>query len=128
MKTNFLTAVRDGYYKYKPSKRAVAEYYDIAFNSQSHNCAISFFGTYQNALPWIEERLHQIQIPTLITWGKQDPFVLVENGKYLSELIPNSKLVVFEEASHFSSEDAGQEYVDLLIQWIEKEHLQKAAA
>ena len=36
MKTNFLTAVKEGYHHYKPSKRAVKEYYDIAYNEQSH--------------------------------------------------------------------------------------------
>ncbi|OUS24793.1 alpha/beta hydrolase [Gammaproteobacteria bacterium 45_16_T64] len=119
MKTNFLTAVNEGYHHYLPSKRAVQEYYDIAYNEQSHKCAISFFGTYSKELPWIEQRLKDIEVPTLITWGKLDPFVLVENANILAQKIPNNKLVVFENASHFSSEDAGQDYVDLLIDWIE---------
>ena len=119
MKTNFLTAVNDGYHHYRPTMRAVKEYYDIAFNEQAHKCAISFFGTYEKELPWIEQRLKEIQIPTLITWGKQDPFVLVENADVLAQQIPNSKKMLFDNASHFSSEDAGQAYVDLLIDWIE---------
>ena len=118
MKTNFLTAVKEGYHHYKPSKRAVKEYYDIAYNEQSHRCAIGFFGTYSQELPWIEERLGGIKVPTLITWGEKDPFVLVDNANLLAERIPNSKLVVFKNASHFSSEDAGQEYVDLMIDWL----------
>ncbi len=119
MKTNFLTAVNEGYHHYQPSKRAVKEYYDIAFNVQAHKCAISFFGTYEKELPWIEQRLKEIKVPTLITWGKQDPFVLVDNAEVLAQQIPNSKKVIFDNASHFSSEDAGQAYVDLLIDWIE---------
>lgn len=119
MKTNFLTAVNEGYHHYKPTKRAVKEYYDIAFNVQAHKCAISFFGTYEKELPWIEQRLKEIKVPTLITWGKQDPFVLVDNAEVLAQQIPNSKKVIFDNASHFSSEDAGQAYVDLLIDWIE---------
>lgn len=119
MKTNFLTAVNEGYHHYRPSNRAVKEYYDIAYNDHAHKCAISFFGTYSKELPWIEQRLKDIKVPTLITWGKQDPFVFVENADFLAKLIPNNKLVVFENASHFSSEDAGQDYVDLLINWIE---------
>lgn len=119
MKTNFLTAVKDGYHHYKPSKRAVKEYYDVAYNEQAHRCAISFFATYPQALSWIEQRLNKIKIPTLISWGKQDPFVRVENADFLARHIPDAKLVVFDNASHFSSEDAGQEYVDLLIDWVE---------
>ena len=119
MKTNFLTAVNEGYHHYQPSKRAVKEYYDVAFNVQAHKCAISFFGTYEKELPWIEQRLKEIKVPTLITWGKQDPFVLVDNAEVLAQQISNSKKVIFDNASHFSSEDAGQAYVDLLIDWIE---------
>lgn len=118
MKTNFLTAVDEGYHHYRPSRRAVKEYYQLTHNLQSHRCAISFFGTYSEELPWIEQRLKDIQIPTLITWGKEDPFVMVENAEYLSKRIPNNTLVVFENASHFSSEDAGQEYVDTLTHWV----------
>ena len=128
MKTNFLTAVKDGYHHYKPSKRAVQEYYDITFNEKAHKNAISFFGTYTTELPWIEQRLKDIKIPTLITWGKQDPFVLVDNAQQLADKIPNNTLKIFENASHFSSEDAGQEYVDLLIDWIESGYEKKKVA
>ena len=120
MKTNFLTAVNEGYHHYQPSKRAIQEYYDITHNEQNHKCSISFFGTYSKELPWIEQNLPKLKVPTLITWGKLDPFVLVENADILSQLIPNNKLVIFENASHFSSEDAGQEYVDTLTNWIEE--------
>ncbi|WP_094712145.1 alpha/beta fold hydrolase [Hahella sp. CCB-MM4] len=124
METNFKTAVKEGYHHYRPTKRAIKEYYDIAFDEQSHRCAISFFGTYSKDLPWIEERLKEIRIPTLITWGKLDPFVLVDNADYLSKRIPLSKVVVFENASHFSSEDAGAAYQDAIINWCQREYKQ----
>ena len=122
MKTNFLTAVKEGYYSYQPTKRAIKEYYDITHDEGGHLSSISFFGTYSTELPRIQNRLKDINVPTLITWGKQDPFVLVENADYLSKAIPNNKLVIFENASHFSSEDAGQEYVNLLIKWCQGEY------
>jgi pimeloyl-ACP methyl ester carboxylesterase len=119
MKTNFLTAVNEGYHHYKPSKRAIKEYYELTHNEQSHKCSVSFFGTYKQELPWIEQQLKSLQIPTLITWGKEDPFVLVDNAHMMSALIPKNKVVVFDKASHFSAEDAGKKYVDTLIEWIE---------
>lgn len=119
MKTNFLTAVNEGYHHYKPSKRAIKEYYELTHNEQSHKCSVGFFGTYKQELPWIEQQLKSLQIPTLITWGKEDPFVLVDNAHMMSALIPKNKVVVFDKASHFSAEDAGQKYVDTLIEWIE---------
>lgn len=128
MKTNFLTAVKEGYHRYKPSKAAVKEYYDITHDLQVHKCSISFFASYQGELPWIEKHLDQIAVPTLITWGKRDPFVLVDNAYTLSKLIPNNELVIFDDASHFSAEDTGQEYVDTLISWIEKQESNTKAA
>jgi len=119
MKTNFLTAVNEGYHHYKPSKRAIKEYYELTHDEQAHKCSVSFFGTYSKELPWIEQHLKQLEVPTLITWGKEDPFVLVDNAHMISKLIPNNKVVVFDNASHFSSEDAGQRYVNTLVEWIE---------
>jgi pimeloyl-ACP methyl ester carboxylesterase len=124
MKTNFLTAVKDGYHQYRPTKRAIKEYYDIAFDLQAHKCAVSFFGSYSTDLPWIEARLNSLEIPTLITWGKLDPFVLASNADHMAERIPNTKVVKFENASHFSSEDAGEEYWNTITQWCLTEYNQ----
>ncbi|WP_212722946.1 alpha/beta fold hydrolase [Zooshikella ganghwensis] len=60
METNFKTAVKDGYHRYRPTKRAIKEYYDIAFNEQTHKCAITFFGSYPKDLSWMQERLKEI--------------------------------------------------------------------
>lgn len=117
MKTNFVTAARDGYHHYRPTAEAIKEYYEICHDQQRHECSIDFFGSYNEDLPWIHNQLTQLQVPTLITWGKQDPFVLVSNAEYLANTIPATKLVIFENASHFSSEDAGKDYTDTLSQW-----------
>ncbi len=122
METNFKTAVKDGYHHYRPTKRAIREYYEITHDEQAHRCAIAFFGSYANDLSWIQERLEKLNIPTLITWGKQDPFVFVSNAEYLSTKIPLNKLVVFDNASHFSSEDAGAEYVGAITRWCLREY------
>ena len=81
---------------------------------------MAFFGAYSSDLPWIQERLGSIAVPALVTWGKLDPFVLVSNASYLSEQIPAAKLVVFDNASHFSSEDAGDEYFSAIVSWCQE--------
>lgn len=124
MRTNFKVAVKDGYDQYRPTKRAIKEYYDVAFDEQAHRCAIAFFGSYKKDLSWIQERLKDIRVPALITWGKLDPFVLLSNAEYLSKKIPSDKLIVFENASHFSSEDAGEEYLGVLTNWCQHEYKQ----
>jgi pimeloyl-ACP methyl ester carboxylesterase len=117
MKTNFNTAIKDGYHHYQPTDRAIREYHEITHDEQSHRTALSFFGSYKTDLPWIEANLGSLKVPTLITWGKLDPFVKVSNAKHLSRIIPHNKLVIFDSASHFSSEDAGEDYLNTLTTW-----------
>jgi pimeloyl-ACP methyl ester carboxylesterase len=122
METNFRAAVKDGYHHYRPTQRAIKEYYDITHNEQAHRCSVSYFGSYAEDLSWIQERLQHISTPTLITWGRHDPFVLVSNAEDLSKQIRKNKLVIFENASHFSSEDAGDDYIKVITNWGLKEY------
>ncbi len=47
-----------------------------------------------------ESHLHEIKSPTLILHGQKDKVVPPENADMLLELIPNSKLVFFEDGPH----------------------------
>lgn len=122
MLANFLTAVKLGYRRFKPNRLAIREYHQIAFNDQGNRCVVSFFGSYQQDLSWIQSRLHEIKLPALITWGKRDPFVYADNAHFLAGKLAANKVVMFEDASHFSAEDASEEYTQLLIRWCQEEH------
>ncbi|MEV6908826.1 alpha/beta hydrolase [Amycolatopsis sp. NPDC051071] len=41
------------------------------------------------------------QVPTLLVWGAHDPLIPVEHGRKTAELLPGSRLTVFENAKHF---------------------------
>ncbi|WP_037309886.1 alpha/beta fold hydrolase [Amycolatopsis orientalis] len=41
------------------------------------------------------------QVPTLMIWGAHDPLIPVEHGRKTAELLPGSRLTVFENAKHF---------------------------
>ena len=47
------------------------------------------------------EKVHEIQSETLITWGIEDDILDRKWGLNLKELIPNSKYVEIENATHF---------------------------
>lgn len=49
--------------------------------------------------------LYRIKVPTLILWGRHDPYIRLSYGLRLSEDIKNSKFEVIDEASHFLPED-----------------------
>jgi pimeloyl-ACP methyl ester carboxylesterase len=41
------------------------------------------------------------RMPLLILWGKRDPIIPIEHGRYAHALIENSRLVEIEDAGHF---------------------------
>ncbi|GAA4524603.1 alpha/beta fold hydrolase [Amycolatopsis samaneae] len=41
------------------------------------------------------------RVPTLLVWGARDPLIPVAHGRRTAELLPDSRLTVFENAKHF---------------------------
>lgn len=48
----------------------------------------------------LSRRIHRIKAPTLIVWGKQDRLIAPVYGEDFNRLIPGSKLVTIDNASH----------------------------
>jgi pimeloyl-ACP methyl ester carboxylesterase len=48
----------------------------------------------------IRDRLSDIRAPTLIVWGRRDRLVPVRDAYEFARLIPDSRLVVYEDAGH----------------------------
>ncbi len=57
-------------------------------------------------IPWSSyRRLPRIEAPTLILHGEQDPLMPVGNAFLLARRIPNARLVILPNASHFFTTD-----------------------
>lgn len=48
----------------------------------------------------VEDQLQEIQVPTLVVGGRNDPIVPVEESIAVHECIPNSSLLVLEHSGH----------------------------
>lgn len=48
----------------------------------------------------LAKRIHRIQQPTLVLWGEQDALVSAAYAAEFDRLIPNSRVVVFEQCGH----------------------------
>lgn len=59
-----------------------------------------------------------IKKPTLIIWGKNDKITPLYYGELMNKFIAKSKLVVFENAGHFSFIDQPEKFVRELINFI----------
>ncbi len=119
MKQNFGAATAAGYRHFTPSDAAIEEYRAICFDPGKHRDSLAFLGTYARELPQIEERLPSVSVPVLITWGAEDRFVRPSNAERLHSLLPNSELTIFEDAGHFSHEDADERWLQRFLAFVE---------
>ena len=59
-------------------------------------------------------------VPFLIVWGARDPIIPVEHGTTAHELVPNSRLEIFEDAGHFPHVDEPRRFARLLLEFAEE--------
>jgi pimeloyl-ACP methyl ester carboxylesterase len=86
---------------YRPevaTKELVDEVFDIV---NDRNKAIRVIATAKSAVRHnLGDKLHQIDAPTLLVWGRQDNVTPAFVGEKFNELIENSRLVFVEECGH----------------------------
>jgi pimeloyl-ACP methyl ester carboxylesterase len=58
------------------------------------------------------------QLPLLIMWGAQDRIIPISHGRQAHNLVPTSRLEVFERAGHFLYLEEPDRFVALLEDWI----------
>jgi pimeloyl-ACP methyl ester carboxylesterase len=59
------------------------------------------------------------ELPLLIVWGKRDRIIPIGHGYRAHELVPNSRLEVFERAGHFPYLDDPDRFVATIEDWID---------
>ena len=76
---------------------------------------IDFSGQAVSAL----SRLYRAaQLPTLIVWGAQDPFLPVSHAVAAHKAIPGSRLEIFDGVGHYPHCEAPERFVAVLIDFI----------
>ena len=68
----------------------------------------------------VENKIHTINIPTLILTGDKDIFILPEESKQMHQIIPNSKLVIFSpKIGHMVNYEAKADYIKAMEEFLE---------
>ena len=62
----------------------------------------SLIPLWRNATAFTKEQLRSIKAPTVVSDGDHDEIIELAQIKEMSKLIPNARLVVFENTSHFA--------------------------
>lgn len=64
------------------------------------------------------ERLGEVPVPTLVVWGRRDPFVPVRWGRTLAETIPDATLAVLPGAGHRPQMDDPTAFLDAVTPFL----------
>jgi pimeloyl-ACP methyl ester carboxylesterase len=64
-------------------------------------------------------RLPNITVPSLLIWGVEDRFALIELGRRLTKVLPNTEYVEVADASHHGFRDRPEVYNDLLLRFFQ---------
>jgi len=67
----------------------------------------------------MREVLKEIDIPTLVCYGRHDPFYPTELGQYIVDRVKRSKLVIFEESGHYPFLEESAKFSKLLAELAE---------
>jgi pimeloyl-ACP methyl ester carboxylesterase len=65
-----------------------------------------------------EEDLARLEVPTLLVWGEDDPFVPVEVADRLAEVLPRAAEVLLPGCSHLVTEDAPDALAQLVAEFL----------
>jgi pimeloyl-ACP methyl ester carboxylesterase len=66
------------------------------------------------------DRLYLAQsVPFMLVWGEHDSIIPVEHARAAHELVPSSRLEVFEDAGHFPHVDDPQRFLDVLLDFLD---------
>jgi pimeloyl-ACP methyl ester carboxylesterase len=68
----------------------------------------------------IRDRLGQIEAPTLVVWGEEDRLVPVRDAWEFGELIPGSRVVVYEDTGHMAMMERPDAFNALAEEFLEE--------
>ncbi len=66
----------------------------------------------------LDVELNQIDCPTMIVWGDQDPFVSPKLGDRLADTIPGSRLVRLPGTGRLVPEEAAETLTNILLEFV----------
>jgi haloalkane dehalogenase len=103
-KEAFATVIRD--LGGRVGDAAMSEYWKTFETAAGRQGLLELFrsGDFDKLAPY-EGEVGRLDVPALVLWGRNDPFVSVELAERFDREIADTRLVVLDEASHFVYDD-----------------------
>jgi len=95
----------------------VDRYFDLATRAGNREALVARFD--QTKPGALAERVREIQVPTLILWGRKDRLIPLEFGERFARDIQGSRLVVFDALGHVPHEEDPVRTVDAVLPFIQ---------
>jgi pimeloyl-ACP methyl ester carboxylesterase len=73
--------------------------------------------------PALDERIRDIDAPTFLLWGEDDPFLPADVAEAMNDRIETSSLALLPGCGHFLPEEAAPTVVPLVAQWLSGRYL-----
>jgi len=86
----------------------IDRYFDMTLHDGNRGATRARFQGYANrgaADDGLSEALKDVDLPTLIIWGENDPLIPVESAHKMKEALPQAKLVIYENVGHIAMEE-----------------------
>ena len=113
-KISALIAYNKGFYKGSNIPKEVRdEFLADGYNKDTQVAFLSYFQNNAAGQAYLESRIHEIEQPVLVVWGKHDRFINLKLGEMLAESLNNARLEVIENAGHFVHMDKPAELLRL---------------
>ncbi|WP_190811455.1 alpha/beta fold hydrolase [Flagellimonas sp. S3867] len=119
-------AYKKGFYKSNNIPKEVQnEFLADGYNKTTQNAFLSYFQNNASGQAYLESRIHEIQQPVLVVWGRHDRFINVKLGELLANNLSNARLKIIEDSGHFVQMDRPDrllEHTTKFLKEIEQEH------
>jgi pimeloyl-ACP methyl ester carboxylesterase len=66
----------------------------------------------------VEPSYQAIDVPVLVVWGRDHPWIPIDRAHRLHELIPGARLTIIEQAGHLIQLDQPEALTAALTQWL----------
>ncbi|WP_298794850.1 alpha/beta fold hydrolase [uncultured Allomuricauda sp.] len=99
-------AYNKGFYKkHNIPSEVQQEFLADGYNKTTQNAFLSFFQNNAPGQAYLESRIHEIEQPVLVIWGKHDRFINVKLSELLASRLTNARLEIIEDSGHFVQMD-----------------------
>jgi len=106
-------ALQPLYYEQFDPDAALAKVRQMHVHADTHNALFSIKESYD-----VRDRLHEIQVPTLVVVGSKDWICPVSESQFIADHIPNARLVVFEGCNHAAHIEDNAKFVQMVREFM----------